>query len=1219
MPPVAAFVAAYLGISMAMAYFVIASAVVMVASISYSAYTMATMKGAEGFSAEIAGRTQVVRSAVAPHRIVYGKCMISGPLVAAFSYGVNNEFVYLAIALTSHEVEEIGDVYLNDTLSTDIKWASTNGTDLTWNQDRRTIPSSGVVILDNAVYGPALYVHYGLITGDFTGTDVPVNLWTYEKGTRRITFDTSMIGQAVTIRYTKSYVSITKYLGTVGQTADADLIADAVDRAGNHVWTSAHKLTGRSYLVVRLEFNPTIFASGLPNIKAVVKGVKDIYDPRTGTTGWTDNATLCIRDYLVKPYGLGAVAGDINDINFIAAANICDEVVSARVGTGAGYLTDGSYYEVGTTGIYLTAGTGTILAGDIITINIAGGIYNIDGTPTVFSASANSYIAETVLSSGYLVLSGNGITAAIPPTPCIIVIADINTEKRYTCNGSFTLDQKPIDIMKKMLTACAGRLVWSQGTYTLYPAAYNYPVGTLTESDLRDDMSVLPAPSRQQRFNTVRGTFVSPAQYWQQVDFPYQQNSTQYVADGNFEICQTLELPYTISASASQRLAVIYLNQNLRGITVTFPAKLTAFKYQPGDVINLSIAQLGWTAKGFRITDWKLSDNGGVDLILREEDPTIYGWTLSNEKPFFPPATPNVADYVVVAVPGEPTDLTAIIAGQGIVLNWIAPVGKVVVTKYNIYMDGNLLVAAYQGNEYIYNVLIPRTYYFTVTALNVNDREGAASNTASITIVTVNAVTGIVPTSKIFAISLSLTYTPLTDFAAIEIWAATTNNRADAGKIGETTTTTFLHAGLPLIAAYYYWTRIRDVYGNYGEWYPSVSNAGVSGSTSINPADYLTILLGGITKSQLATELLTPINSIDTEEFVLDADIIEPNIVDGLNGAFCGLSAVQAVQHAIIGNMQAQYTVKLNVNGRVAGFGLMLSEDTPSEFVIVAEKFQVIDNADALNPKQVFTIGNINGVSAVGINGDLIIDGSIMADKITVSTLAALVADMGAITAGSIVVGTTNKLWLNDSEDGGLNIGGATKAIAPFRVSNAGEFFAGTPTRYINFNGSDVLVGGDIIVTGNIHNLAITRGADYYNAVGIVYSNTELEMGTLSITCNTATDTIYLWAKAIITVDVSTNVGGKGTSPYYPTIIRLRADSLSGTVLDSARVMVHGLSQTPVGVPTANLVGIALSGFVGTKIIKLTVQGDPAYTPINDPMYKGTVAYRYMTALVRSK
>lgn len=51
-----------------------------------------------------------------------------------------------------------------------------------------------------------------------------------------------------------------------------------------------------------------------------------------------------------------------------------------------------------------------------------------------------------------------------------------------------------------------------------------------------------------------------------------------------------------------------------------------------------------------------------------------------------------------------------------------------------------------------------------------------------------------------------------------------------------------------------------------------------------------------------------------------------------------------------------------------------------------------------------------------------------------------------AVYTGSLVVGSTNKLWVNDAGDGGIALGGSTKASAPFRVTSAGALTATSGT-----------------------------------------------------------------------------------------------------------------------------------------------------------------------------
>lgn len=626
-------------------------AVAMAASIAYSAYQMATMPGMPGYSTEVRGRTQVVRSAVTPHRIIYGEVMVSGPLVAAFSSGDNNKFIYLVIVLAAHEVQEIGDVYFGDKLSTDAQFSEVREAGglyaASGSGELHTIASGQIVFSQIPNDSLNIYWHNASVW-------TLINPSEYTLSGKTITFTNASTWNgrdtSAHYHYIYSFYKITKYLGTLTQTADPDLISDARDVNNNPCWTSAHTLTNRAYIVVKLEYvtNPNKgtsdqFPQGIPNIKAIVKGVKDIYDPRTSSAGYTTNWALCCRDYLVKSYGLKCEANDINDSFFIAAANICDE------------------------------------------------------------------------------------SMALYPS---------GTEPRYTCNGCFNLDSKPLDIMKKLLTGAVGQLIWSQGQYSIFPAFYNTPVTRpLTESDLRDSISILPAPSRKDKINTVRGTFVDPGQYWQQIDFPVIQHATALAIDGE-ELVDNIELPYTTSGIMAQRLAMIHLNRGLRGITVTFPGKMTCFRYQPQDVVPVTIKQLGWNNKLFRLTDWKLADTGGVDLLLREESADVYGWTSDQAINYVYPPVPLI-DWPPAFILASPTGLSATGGTLQVILSWVPVIGA---TSYNIYWSTVSGVTKDNGTK-IAQLISPYTltglsaatpYYFVVTAFD-GTRESADSGQVTAT------------------------------------------------------------------------------------------------------------------------------------------------------------------------------------------------------------------------------------------------------------------------------------------------------------------------------------------------------------------------------------------------------------------------------------------------------------------------------------------------------
>ena len=126
-------------------------------------------------------------------------------------------------------------------------------------------------------------------------------------------------------------VTLEKRLGDEDQTAFGSLMA-----ALPEMWTPAHRLAGCAAIYLRLSYDQDAFPGGIPNIAVDLEGKDDIYDPRTGARGYSENAALCLADYMAHPrFGIGASigAGDGIDADaLIEAANICDEAVPLAAG-----------------------------------------------------------------------------------------------------------------------------------------------------------------------------------------------------------------------------------------------------------------------------------------------------------------------------------------------------------------------------------------------------------------------------------------------------------------------------------------------------------------------------------------------------------------------------------------------------------------------------------------------------------------------------------------------------------------------------------------------------------------------------------------------------------------------------------------------------------------------------------------------------------------------
>jgi hypothetical protein len=255
------------------------------------------------------GLKQVVRLSDDSYKIIYGKARVggtlayvestnSGPDSAGSTQSGDNLFLHMVIIHAGHEVNSFEEIYLDDNL---------------------------VTLDGNGFVQEAKYKKDG-----------------------------------------KSYVRIKHHYGTDDQTADTFLVAETTN------WTTNHRLRGLAYTYMRLQWNAEIFQSGIPTFNAVIKG-KKVYDPRlaaldygsvaesatsssdfgsiadaasisvdygsvtdsvSSAYAWTDNAALIIRDYLSSrdsadlPYGFGATDDEIDDNYTIAAANICDEIIT---------------------------------------------------------------------------------------------------------------------------------------------------------------------------------------------------------------------------------------------------------------------------------------------------------------------------------------------------------------------------------------------------------------------------------------------------------------------------------------------------------------------------------------------------------------------------------------------------------------------------------------------------------------------------------------------------------------------------------------------------------------------------------------------------------------------------------------------------------------------------------------------------------------------------
>ena len=153
--------------------------------------------------------------------------------------------------------------------------------------------------------------------------------------------------------------------------------------------------------------------------------------------------------------------------------------------------------------------------------------------------------------------------------------------------------------------------------------------------------------------------------------------------------------------------------------------------------------------------------------------------------------------------------------------------------------------------------------------------------------------------------------------------------------------------------------------------------------------------------------------------------------------------------------MEAQYTVKVDVNGKVAGYGLATAPKngtSESKFIVNADRFGI----GAPGKADVFPFTVDTQQNRVGVNGELVVNGKaivdrlnagdIHGDKITANTLNANRLKAGSVTAREMAVGsiTADKLNVNNlsaisANMGNINGGSLNLGNGRFAVDNNGR------------------------------------------------------------------------------------------------------------------------------------------------------------------------------------
>jgi len=232
------------------------------------------------------------------------------------------------------------------------------------------------------------------------------------------------------------------------------------------------------------------------------------------------------------------------------------------------------------------------------------------------------------------------------------------------------------------------------------------------------------------------------------------------------------------------------------------------------------------------------------------------------------------------------------------------------------------------------------------------------------------------------------------DLDRYEIWRAAPKQDVNGDEVAPTLSDAVLRGSATFTQyadsvdpgdVYYYWARAVSTGGTFGPF----TEPEVRGATKPDPLQELIDVSGEIKSSQLTQALLEDIPDL------------------------AGVPTLTENFQTLENNVDSLYTLRVDANGKVAGFGLGIEGET-SAFTINADQFNVVNQNDAGDVITPFTVQDGKTLMNTAIIGDATISSAMIADlaadKITATAgIASPFANIGEITAGRMT-----------SSDGGL-------------------------------------------------------------------------------------------------------------------------------------------------------------------------------------------------------
>ena len=314
----------------------------------------------------------------------------------------------------------------------------------------------------------------------------------------------------------------------------------------------------------------------------------------------------------------------------------------------------------------------------------------------------------------------------------------------FDTNTALDTSRNIIDNLRDLIKGCRGYIPYTQGKYSLIIETTGTASITLSEDDIIGGYS-LSVPQKNERYNRVICSFINPDRNYQvdEVQFPpiddsglpsANQHATMKTEDGGFLLEGRFQFPTITSQYQTEEMAEVILRRSRQALGLALNVTFKGYELNIGDIVNITHASLGFSAKPFRVLGMTFNQDYTVGLSLVEHQDAHYTWATKTQaatipstnlpNPFTiqPPASLTLSDDLVEYSDG--TVLTRLLINIGastdqFVEDYEVEVKQTLDKNDNAVTEDFKLVGQGKSLDYqVLNVIDEATYEVRVRGIN---------------------------------------------------------------------------------------------------------------------------------------------------------------------------------------------------------------------------------------------------------------------------------------------------------------------------------------------------------------------------------------------------------------------------------------------------------------------------------------------------------------------